>query len=51
TNNRPALAQATVEQALARAGLAASITPMQRQGHGQMWRAAESAPAQLRLPW
>ncbi|MCC6315520.1 MAG: MBL fold metallo-hydrolase, partial [Thermomicrobiales bacterium] len=42
TNNRPALAQATVEQALARAGLAASITPMQRQGHGQMWRAAES---------
>ena len=54
TNNRPALAQRTVQLALAARGIALPVAPMARYGHQQVWCADDpqegAPPVALQMP-
>ena len=52
TNNRPALAQQTVERTLVRRGLAPVVVPLPRRGHDRVWSSqhAGRAAIQMELP-
>lgn len=49
TNNRPALARQTVEQALAARGLTPPVVPLPRHGHDLVWRPGEQRRAAVQL--